>query len=96
MGEKVYKMPIWQDYEEKFILKKEDVLEYLQLSLKEVEKTGAYENEDLDYFRTQNGLILNQIKRIKDKLIGLYVHPMNGWYVLKQDLVKDYINGKVY
>lgn len=86
---------VWQDYEEKFILKKEDVFEFLRQGVQELEKTGDYDAEDLDGFRTQNGIILNKIKRVKDDLIGLYVHPMTGWFVLNQKLVSDYRKGEI-
>jgi len=69
---------------EDFVIHKD----YIKDFLKNGENTINNDAEFYDYVVENNKYILEQVANMKDKYIGLSIHPMDDCFYINQDLLK--------
>lgn len=80
---------------EEVIVKKQNVREFLDYGIKCMRESGDYSQEDIDYYREQNGIVLNKMKKVKGDYVGLSICVMNGAFMIDDNLLKEWERGEL-
>ncbi len=70
---------------EDFVIHKD----YIKDFLKNGENTINNDAEFYNYVVESNKYILEQVVDMKDEYIGLSIHPMDNWFYINQNLLKE-------
>lgn len=74
---------------DRILLKKKNLEKFLEQALL-YEQDLDDEEEHIKYVQDENNDIINQLKDLQDEdYVCLYLHPMSGWWCVRQDDIDD-------